>query len=122
MRTDLPLSAGTFFTERVKSSLKGMDCSRRCSISSRSSAAISSRSLRAMLELGKVVERAEDDDEERHDGDEGGVVPRERALDEDEGGHQQGDGHAGGGDPDGELVVVEAHSPGDGGKVAGNDH
>src|SRR6476620_2263333 len=97
MRTDFPLRAGTFFTERVKSSLKGTAWSRRWSISSRSSPAMSSKSLRGMgrVEVVVVMENGEDEDDQRDHGDEAGVVAGTHFFQgNEEGDEQPGEGAA----------------------------
>src|SRR5688572_22202774 len=94
MSTDLPLSAGTFFTDRVNRSLNGPACSSRRSISGRSSEAMSRRSLRAMFELGKVIERAEYRHEQRDHRDECRMMARQWPGEEDECGHKQRARHA----------------------------
>ena len=85
---------------------------------------MSSRSLRAMPELGKIIERTENDDEQRHHADERRVMTREWLLDKYESGDQQGDGRARCGDSQFaflEIIKIEANRAADGEEVAGDD-
>ncbi len=62
-----------------------------------------------MSELGKVIERTEDDDKQCHHRDEGRVVPRVGFFEENEGGNKKRDGDASRSHADIDSIKINPH-------------